>query len=168
MSLQEIYFISEMVVGVAVIISIVFVAVELRQNTYMLRKSQSDQRRLHFNWLYESNCTDADFRDFHRRLDTDWDSLNDDERYRGLFLGMRSLRLYLDEVTDYFEGQLSKSEYRVLQQNVEMSARKPNIQLAYSVIKHAYSNKVQQWFEDFDSTVDPLFVNAVKKASTLE
>jgi hypothetical protein len=81
---------------------------------------------------------------------------------------MRSLRLYLDEVTDYFEGQLSKSEYRVLQQNVEMSARKPNIQLAYSVIKHAYSNKVQQWFEDFDSTVDPLFVNAVKKASTLE
>jgi hypothetical protein len=41
MSLQEIYFISEMVVGVAVIISIVFVAVELRQNTYMLRKYQT-------------------------------------------------------------------------------------------------------------------------------
>ena len=54
MSLQEIYFISEMVVGVAVIISIVFVAVELRQNTYMLRKSQPDQRRLYFNWLYEA------------------------------------------------------------------------------------------------------------------
>ena len=44
MPLQEIYYIAEMVVGVAVIISIGFVAVELRQNTYMLRKSQSDQR----------------------------------------------------------------------------------------------------------------------------
>ena len=51
MPLQEIYYIAEMVVGVAVIISIVFVAIELRQNTYVTRKSQSDQRRMHFNWL---------------------------------------------------------------------------------------------------------------------
>ena len=86
MPLQEIYYIAEMVVGVAVIISIGFVAVELRQNTYMLRKSQSDQRRLHFNWVYESNCTDPEFRAWHRRLDEDWDNFNEDERYRGLQL----------------------------------------------------------------------------------
>ena len=55
MLLQEIYYIAEMVVGVAVIISIIFVAIELRQNTYMLRKSQADQRRQHFNWIYP--CT---------------------------------------------------------------------------------------------------------------
>ena len=34
MSLQEIYYVAEMIVGIAVIV-IVFVAVELRQNTYM-------------------------------------------------------------------------------------------------------------------------------------
>ena len=55
MPLQEIYYIAEMVVGVAVIISIIFVAIELRQNTYMLRKSQADQRRQHFNWIYETS-----------------------------------------------------------------------------------------------------------------
>ena len=41
MPLQEIYYIAEMVVGVAVIISIVFVAIELRQNTYMTRMSMA-------------------------------------------------------------------------------------------------------------------------------
>ena len=41
MPLQEMYYIAEMVVGLAVIISIVFVAIELRQNTYMLRQSVS-------------------------------------------------------------------------------------------------------------------------------
>ena len=163
MSLQEIYYVAEMLVGVAVIVSIVFVAIELRQNTYLLRKSQSDQRRLHFNWLYEANCTDAEFRNWHRRLDEEWDDLNEDDRYRGLNLGMRSLRLYLDEVTDYFDGQLSKAEYLVLQQNIRMVAKKPNIQLAYRVIKHAYSEKVQRWFEDFDSTVEPFLANAAKK-----
>ena len=163
MPLQEIYYIAEMMVGVAVIISIVFVALELRQNTYMLRKSQSDQRRLHFNWVYESNCTDPEFRAWHRRLDEDWDNFNEDERYRGLQLGIRTLRLYLEEVTDYFDGQLSKSEYRVLQQTMIMAAKKPNIQLAYRVIKHAYSEKVQKWFEGFDSTVEPMFAKALKQ-----
>ena len=108
MPLQEIYYIAEMVVGVAVIISIIFVAVELRQNTYMLRKSQSNNSTgtSNFNWLYEANCTDPEFRAWHRRLDADWDKLDEDERYRGLNLGMRSLRLYLDEVTDYFDGAI--------------------------------------------------------------
>ena len=125
-----------MLVGLAVIISIVFVAIELRQNTYMLRKSHTDQRRLHFNWLYETNCTDAEARKWHSRLDEDWDDLTEDDRYRGLHLGMRSLRLYLDEVTDYFNEQLSKSEYLLLSQNMIMAAKKPNIQLAYSVLKN--------------------------------
>ena len=46
MSLQEIYYVAEMVVGLAVIISIVFVAIQLRQNTTSLesRWRIKDQR----------------------------------------------------------------------------------------------------------------------------
>ena len=44
MPLQELYYIAEMVVGLAVIISIVFVGIELRQNTYIVRKSMADRR----------------------------------------------------------------------------------------------------------------------------
>ena len=51
MPLQEIYYIAEMIVGVAVIISIVFVAIELRQNTYVTRKSMADGREQRLNWL---------------------------------------------------------------------------------------------------------------------
>ena len=35
-------------------------------------------------------------------------------------------------------------------------------QLAYSVIKPAYSEKVQRWFENLNSTVDSFLANAVK------
>ena len=45
MSLQEVNYISEMVVGVAVMISIVFVALELRQNTYILNQTMADDRK---------------------------------------------------------------------------------------------------------------------------
>ena len=52
MPLQEMYYIAEMVVGVAVIISIVFVAIELRQNTRMMRNSMADGREQRFSGLW--------------------------------------------------------------------------------------------------------------------
>ena len=75
MSLQEIYYVAEMVVGVAVIISIVFVAIELRQNTYIVRKSMAEQRRSRENWFLETVSTDSDFRKFHMRCNSQWDQL---------------------------------------------------------------------------------------------
>ena len=64
MPLQEIYYVAEIVVGIAVITSIVFVAIELRQNTYMLRQSIAEQRESHINWLHESIVMDNNFREF--------------------------------------------------------------------------------------------------------
>ena len=78
MTLQEAYFITEIVVGVAVILSIIFVALELRQNSYLLRKSMADQRHQRIGWLHETLCTNNDFRAFHRRIDIDWENFNED------------------------------------------------------------------------------------------
>ena len=80
MSLQEIYYIAEMAVGVAVIISIVFVAIELRQNTYVTRKAMADQRRQRENWFLETLCTDSDFRKFNTSININWDEMEQDER----------------------------------------------------------------------------------------
>ena len=111
MPLQELYYIAEMVVGLAVIISIVFVAIELRQNTRMMRKSTADQRRQHFNWVYETTVTDNDVRAFQLRIDRDWDQLNENERYRAWALGMRTIRSLLDELAAYFDGQSADTRH---------------------------------------------------------
>ena len=104
MPLQEMYYIAEMVVGVAVIVSIVFVAIELRQNTYMLRQSLADQREIRLNWLTETLCTDSDFRQFHRRLGSEYDQMNADELYRAHWLGVRTLHSSFNELVAYFDG----------------------------------------------------------------
>ena len=74
MNLEEIYFLTQIGVGVAVIISIIFVGLELRQNSFLMRKSMGNDRRQHLNWLVETLCTDNDFRIFHRKIDTDYDN----------------------------------------------------------------------------------------------
>ena len=154
MFLQEIYFIAEIAVGVSVIISIVFVAIELRQNTYIVRKSMADQRRARLNWFHETLCTDNDFRQFHRRIDTDWDNMDEDERYRAWALGMRALRTMLDELVAYFDGHIADAEFKNLKWNLEFAAKRPNMQIAYKFMKRGYPDKVQAFWEALDSTTE--------------
>ena len=113
MSLQEIYYVAEMVVGVAVIASIVFVAIELRQNSYMLKKSMSDQRQARMNWFTESVIMDSDLRHFHWRL-SNYHEFDDDQKHRALFLSIKALVPSLNELIAYFEGQLSVFEFENL------------------------------------------------------
>ena len=147
MSLQEFYYVAEMVVGLAVIISIIFVAIELRQNTYMLRKSQSDQRRQRENWFLETLCTDSDFRKFNTRINVSWDGMDDDERYRAIYLGFRTVQSILDELVAYFDGQISADEFLALEWNIKVAATRPHCQQAYQLVKEAYAPRVQKYWE---------------------
>ena len=104
MTLQEAYFVAEIVVSIAIIASIAFVALELKQNSYLLRKSMADQRVQRINWMVETICTDADFRDFERRIDTEYTTFDEDQRFRANMLGVRVLRSILDELLAYFDG----------------------------------------------------------------
>ena len=164
MPLQEMYYIAEMVVGVAVIISIIFVAIELRQNTYITRKSMADQRSARLNWALETICTDADFRQFQRRIDTDYDDFDEDERYRAWALGMRSLTSMLDELVAYFDGQISDTEFISLKKNMDYAARRPNVQAAYKFLKTGYPKTVQDYWETLDSTRQATFTEEARGA----
>ena len=148
MPLQEMYYIAEMVVGLAVIISIVFVAIELRQNTRMMRKSTADQRRQHFNWVYETTVTDNDVRAFQLRIDRDWDQLNENERYRAWALGMRTIRSLLDELVAHFDNHLSPNEFRILKWSLEVVCIRPHMRRAFEFLRPAYPEEVHKFYDD--------------------
>ena len=150
MNLQEVYYISEMVVGVAVIISIVFVALELRQNTYILNQTMADDRKKRIDWLTETICLDGDFRDFHRRIGTEYDQMNDDERYRAFWLGVRTMHSLLDELVGYFDGNITHSEFKALELNLKNAKVRPHIEAAYQSLKSSYPISVQKFWEDLE------------------
>ena len=152
MTLQEAYFVAEIVVSIAIIASIAFVALELKQNSYLLRKSMADQRVQRINWMVETICTDADFRDFERRIDTEYTTFDEDQRFRANMLGVKTLRSILDELVAYFNGQISEDEWLNLKWNMEHASRRPNVQAAYPWVKDGYSNKVQEYWEALDTS----------------
>ena len=154
MTLQEAYFVAEIVVSIAIIASIAFVALELKQNSYLLRKSMADQRVQRINWMVETICTDADFRDFERRIDTEYTTFDEDQRFRANMLGVKTLSSILNELVAYFDGQISEDEWLNLQWNMEHAAKRPNHKAAYLWLKDGYSKKVQEYWEALDTSGD--------------
>ena len=137
MPLQEIYLITEILVGFGFIISIVFLAVQMRQNSFLLRNSMAVQARQRTYWLNETLCTDNDFRAFHRRIDTDWENFNEDERYRASALAVTGLRSVLDELVAYYDGVITENEWLSLEWNLKLFAKRPNFASATSLLKTA-------------------------------
>ena len=151
MPLQEIYFITQILVGIGFIVSIVFLAVQMRQNSYLLCQSLADHRSQRTNWMLETICTDADFRDFERRIDREYTTLDVDEKFRANMLGVRILTSILSELLANFDGQISEDEWLNLEWNMEHAARRPNVQAAYLWLKDGYSKKVQEYWEALDA-----------------
>jgi hypothetical protein len=152
MPLQEMYYIAEMVVGVAVIISIIFVAIELRQNTYMTKKSSADQREARYDWLHRSLILDDEFFEFQQRVVFSWDSLEDDEKVRATMLGVQMITPMLNELVAYFSNQLSEDEFRILNRSIKLVSKRPHCLRAFNFLKPGYSDQVQNyWLKAIDS-----------------
>ena len=94
------YFTTQIGVGIAVIVSIIFVGLELRQNSFLMRKSMGDTRKERVNWLFEQLTIDEEFRVFFQRVTTDYKNFTDDEKFRATCLAQRSLRPMFDELVD--------------------------------------------------------------------
>ena len=64
MSLEKVYFVSQIIVAIGFVISLIFVGLQVRQNTALLRQSMSAERLRAGDFLLERLVTDAEFRDF--------------------------------------------------------------------------------------------------------
>ena len=165
MTLEQVYYITQILVGAGFIISIVFLAVQMRQNSYLLRKQMSDQRTQRTNWMAETISTNADFRNFERRINTEYDIFNADEKFRANIMGVRVVQTLLNELLAYFDGQISDDEWINLKWNLRMASKRPNVQAAYFWVKEGYSKKVQAYWEGLDTNAISLQVEDLAGSS---
>ena len=152
MTLEQTYYITQIVVGIGFIVSILFLAVQMRQNSYLLRQSMADQRRDRVGWLQETLVIDNEFRAFQLRIDREYQKFNEDEQFRANLLGVRVVQSLLNELIAYFDGQISEDEWINLKWNMDHASKRPNVQAAYLWLKDGYSKKVQDFWEGLDTS----------------
>ena len=151
MTLEQAYIITQIVTGIGFMVSIIFLGVQVRQNSFLLRNSMANQRAQKSNWLFETLSTDNDFRAFHRRVGDDWENLNDDGKCPAHNLAMRNLRPLLDELVAYYDGKITENEWLSLQWNLKLQANRPIFASAYKQLKDSYPTKVQDYWESLST-----------------
>ena len=114
----------------------------------------ADQRLQRINWRTATLCTASACRAFHRRIDTDWDNFNEDEKYRASALAVTGLRSVLDELVAYYDGVITENEWLSLEWNLKLFAKRPNFASAYEFVKDGYPKNVQEYWESLDKSGD--------------
>ena len=154
MSLETLYHITEICVGLAFVISILFLAMQIRQNSTLLRHSMTTRRRSTSAWMMRAIATDADFREFHRRIEMDYENFSSDEKYRADAVAFHNITSNLDELVAYKRGLITNDEWTSLKHILEMTAARPNIQTVYERVKHQYPQDVRDFWEALPKNTD--------------
>ena len=148
MKLKKYALVAEIVGGLAVIIGLVFVGMELRQNTLMQRVTATQALSVDY-----ANAVDAVGRDeetacIYVRGINSLDNLNGIERYRFFVLWFHLLRAGEQLHFYSLEGMVDERVWRGYERQMSSIFRYPGFQQYWQSRKHWYSDEFQAFVEN--------------------
>lgn len=148
MTLSELASIGNLVGGIAVLASLIFVGVQLRQNTRAVRATASQAHSANWQQIMSPFVEHADVAQLWRVGLENLDRLDDDDRIRFIALASGIFRFWEGARLQWRHGQLDREHW----QNVETCAidfaTQPGMKTYWSVRRHWHSVDFQAWFED--------------------
>ena len=125
MNLEAVYFISQVIAAVALVGSLIFVGIQIRQSSHQTRlNTQAIRAAFHhaitdsFNSLNAQVAADADLAEITRRSIESPEPLDENNQFRVNFLTLAYLRIYetmyYERQFDASDGHLFDSEMRTL------------------------------------------------------
>jgi hypothetical protein len=147
MKLREYALIAEVVGGLAVVIGLIFVGLELRQNTLMQRVTATQALSVNYENAVDALGKDTETACIYVRGIMGLDNLNGIERYRFFVLWFHVLRA--GEQLHYYslEGMVDERIWRGYERQLNEIFRYPGVQQYWEVRKDWYSDEFQGFVE---------------------
>lgn len=145
MRLKEYALFAEIVGGIAVIVGLIFVGLELRQNTLMQRVTATQALSANYEDAVDAVGQDAELACIYVRGINSLDNLNGIERYRFFVLWFHLLRA--GEQMHYYslEGMVDERIWRGYERQMSDIFRYPGFQQYWQSRKEWYSDEFQQF-----------------------
>lgn len=147
MSLTDLASLGSFVSGIAVVITLIFLAVQTRQNTLALRAAASLSLSNAYGELSNVTAVNADMARIWRLGHADINQLSDDERVR--FISYLSTAFRFTESTriQWRLGQLDDEHWRALEADFKDLAMQPGVQAYWRMRRHWHTEAFRKWFE---------------------
>jgi len=147
MTLEQIYFISQIAGAVVLIGSIIFLALQLRQNTRTLQRMMTEDFRTMENALFDEISRSREFAEFHMRIGTDYDSLDEIDKYRALSLVRKNTSLLCHSIRARLDGLVSDEDWQEIEARLRTIAGRKNVHAGWPLIKHHFPQRVRDVWE---------------------
>lgn len=147
MSLEQASYLGQIVGAIAVVASLLFVGVQLRQNTGAVRASASQSHSAVYHGIIASIVDDAGFARIWRRGLEDLASLDPDERVRFVAFASTLFRFYESSHVQWLRGQLDQEHWHTVEQQALSLRGQPGIGVWWQLRRSWHSKPFQDWFE---------------------
>jgi hypothetical protein len=147
MTLQNWADLSQIIGAGAVVASLIFVGVQLRQNTKAVRAQTSQAHALGYQQIIAGIAENGEVANIWRRGLADHDSLNGDERARFLAFTSTLFRFYESSQVQMRRGMLDAEHWHTIEQQVSDLLTQPGIQAWWRLRRHWHSARFREWIE---------------------
>ncbi len=159
-TLEDGYYISQIVAAVILVLSVIYLALQVRQNTSAMRLSNFQAGTITWANVLCMLTNSEEVTDIYRRGLVTYDGLNETEQIRFRSLGMQLLRVFHECFEQQYEGGVRQARWEASQRVALDVMQAPGMQTIWSSRRH--------WFpDDFQVHMDDLIERSVTEAKPL-
>ncbi|MGQ0533574.1 MAG: hypothetical protein ACT4OF_12925 [Caulobacteraceae bacterium] len=147
MSLEQWSYLGEIIGAIAVVASLIFVGVQLRQNTKAVRAQTSQAHAVGYQQIIAGISDNGEFARIWRIGLSDYENLNPDERARFLAFTSMLFRFYESSQVQMLRGMLDAEHWHTIEQQVADLVTQPGIQAWWNLRSHWHSARFREWIE---------------------
>ena len=155
MNLEQASLVAQIVEGIAVIASLIFVGVQLRQATAAIRGSSSEAHAALYTELVDSIIDNEDFARIWSVGLSDPKALSEDEWVRFVAYSSALFRQYETSRVQWQKGRLDNEHWHTIERQATSFGHMPGLKAAWKVRGHWYSPDFRAWFEGLDAKDAP-------------
>ncbi len=159
-TLEDGYYISQIVAAVILVLSVIYLALQVRQNTSAMRMSNFQAGSTTWANVLGMLTNNKEVTDIYRRGMFAFDALNEIEQIRFRSLGMQFLRVFHECFEQQYEGGVRQARWEGSQRATVDIMQTPGMQSLWSSRRH--------WFpDDFQIYMDNLIERSATEAKPL-
>ncbi len=148
MTLEQVYYISQITAAVVLIASIIFLALQVRQNSNVIQRSMMEDHRMAQSTVAQNVFEDREFAEFHMRSREEYDELDEVDKYRAEFLAVWRLRRILRVIQARLDGLVSDVDWGEIERGVRVGGKRMHIQVVWERIRNDYPRPVQDLYDE--------------------
>lgn len=158
MSLEQASLVAQIVSALAIIASLIFVGLQVRQATKAVRNSSSQAHSSIYTQIVTTLIEHGDFAGIWRRTLIDPASVNEVDWVRFVAYCSALFRFYESSRVQWLHGQLNQEHWQTIEGQVRTLATQPGIQAWWKLRGHWHSASFRAWFEAIPSSeLEPLY-----------